>query len=53
MVKSATFRSKQSVQSKLLYKLTALTEKLTVATDYLPCINLIGIIRAICYCYAK
>ena len=53
MVKSATFRSKQSVQSKILYKLTPLTEKLSVETDYSSCINFNGIIRAACYCYAK
>ena len=48
MVKSATFMSNKSVQSKILYKLTPLTEKLTVETDYLPYINFNGIIRAVC-----
>ena len=53
MVKSATFRSKYSDQTKILYKLTPMTEKLTVETDYLPCINFNGIIRDFCNCYAK
>ena len=53
MVKSATFRSKLSVQSKILYKFNPLTEELTVEIDYLPYINFNGIIRAVCYCYAK
>ena len=30
-----------------------MTEKLTVETDYLPCINFNGIIRNFSYCYAK
>ena len=42
MVKSATFRSKESFQSKILYELTPLTEKLTVEADYLPCIILMA-----------
>ena len=33
--------------------MTPLTEKITVETDYLPYINLNGIIRAVCYCYVK
>ena len=41
-----------SVQSKILYKLTPLTEKLIIETDYLPYINFNGIIRAVCYYYA-
>ena len=53
MVKSASFRSKLSVQSKILYKLTPLTEKLTVETDYLPYINFNGMLRAVWLCYAK
>ena len=53
MIKSATFKSKYSVQSKTLYKLAPLTEKLTVETDYLPYINLNSIICAVCYFYAK
>ena len=36
-----------------ILKLTPVKEKLTVETDYLPCINFNGIIRAFCYCYAK
>ena len=38
---------------KKLYKLIPLTEKITVETDNLPYINFDGIIRELCYCYAK
>ena len=37
----------------MLYKLTPLTEKLTVETDYLPYIYCNGMIHAVWYCYAK
>ena len=53
MVKSASLRSKKLVQSKILNKLTPLTEKLTVETNYLLFINFNGVICAFWYCYAK
>ena len=53
MVKSAILDANNQFSLQYYSNGPHLTEKLAVETDYLPYINFNGMIRVVCYCYAK